>query len=108
WQRYGLREEENGLASGNGRIEAVEIDIATKLGGRVEEVLVSEGEFVKAGQPLVRMQIESLQAQRDEAVARRQQAQQAVMGAKAQVALRESQLDAVQRRLARTEPLAQK
>ncbi|MDO8651820.1 MAG: efflux RND transporter periplasmic adaptor subunit [Undibacterium sp.] len=109
----------NGLASGNGRIEAVEIDVATKLAGRVEDILVAEGEFVKAGQPLARMEVQTLKAQRDEAIARQQQALQGVSGAEAQVALRdsdhkallalvlqrESELDAAQRRLARSEIL---
>ena len=109
-----------GFVSGNGRIEATEIDVATKLPGRIEEVLVSEGEFVKAGQPLARMQIDTLQAQREEAEAGRQQALHAAAAAEAQVALRRSdvaaaqalivqrdaELDAAQRRLARSETLA--
>jgi pyruvate/2-oxoglutarate dehydrogenase complex dihydrolipoamide acyltransferase (E2) component len=57
-----------GFVSGNGRIEATEIAVATKLAGRVLDVLVAEGDFVKAGQPLARMQIDGLQAQREEAV----------------------------------------
>ena len=32
-----------GFARGNGRIEAVEIDVATKAPGRVREILVEEG-----------------------------------------------------------------
>ncbi|MGE5453119.1 MAG: HlyD family secretion protein [Acidobacteriota bacterium] len=120
WQASRQTGSAASLVSGNGRIEATEVDVATKLAGRVEAILVSEGEFVKAGQLLARMQIESLQAQRDEAVARQQQAQQAVSGAQAQVALRESdreavaatvaqresELDAAQRRLSRSEALA--
>ena len=39
---------EAALASGNGRIEATEIDIATKLAGRIVDVKVKEGDFVKA------------------------------------------------------------
>lgn len=117
-----LRDEAatDGFASGNGRIEATEIDVATKLAGRVAEISVREGEFVKAGHPLARMQVDTLQAQRDEAVAGRQQALQAVAGAEAQVALRESdrqaaqalvvqresELDAARRKLARSETLA--
>jgi HlyD family secretion protein len=107
-----------GFVSGNGRIEATEIAVATKLAGRVEEIMVAERDFVKAGQPLARMQIESLQAQREEALAR---LQQAVSGAEAEVALRESDyqaalaavaqresdLDTAQRRLPRSEKLAQ-
>jgi len=109
-----------GFISGNGRIEATEIDLATKLPGRIEAILVREGDFVKAGQPLATMQSDVLQAQYDEAEATRQQAEHAVAAADAQVALRESdvaaaralvaqretELDAAQRRLARSETLA--
>ena len=109
----------NGLVSGNGRIEATEIDVAAKLGGRVQSIVVKEGEFVKAGQPLAHMQIDTLQASHDEARARHQQAVAAVANAEAQVAVRESdrqaalalvaqrqsELDAAQRRLARSQTL---
>lgn len=119
WLQLNARDETPGLVSGNGRIEAVEVDVATKLAGRVAEILVREGEFIKAGQPLARMQLDSLQAQRDEAQARYQQALHNVAGAQARVALRESdhqaaqalvtqresELDAAQRRLARSETL---
>ena len=109
-----------GFISGNGRIEATEIDLATKLPGRIAEILVREGDFVQAGQPLATMQLDALQAQYDEAEAMRQQAEHAVAAADAQVALRESdvaaaqalvvqretELDAARRRLARSETLA--
>lgn len=109
-----------GFISGNGRIEATEIDIATKLPGRIEDILVREGDFVATGQPLARMQLETLDAQRDEALAMRQQAEHTVVAAQAQVKLREadvtaalaligqreSELDAAQRRLARSQTLA--
>ena len=108
-----------GFISGNGRIEATEVDVATKLPGRLEALLVDEGAFVKAGQPLARMDISSLQAQRAEAAARQAQAKNGVDTARAQVALRESdvraaeaqvaaraaELDAGQRRLARSTTL---
>ena len=45
--------------------------------GRVQAILVDEGAFVKAGQPLARMDISSLQAQRAEAAARQAQAKTA-------------------------------
>jgi len=110
-----------GFVSGNGRIEATEIDVATKLGGRVQEILVSEGDFVSAGQTLAHMQVRTLEAQRDEALARQRQAVTGIASAQAQVtvresdlhaalalvAQRESELDAAQRRLARSETLAQ-
>ena len=38
-----------GLASGNGRLEAVEVDIATKIAGRLAELGPHEGDTVEAG-----------------------------------------------------------
>ena len=59
-----------GLMRGNGRIEAADIDVATRLPGRVRDLLVDEGDSVGAGQVLGHMDVQSLQAQRDEALAR--------------------------------------
>ncbi|MFA5590434.1 MAG: efflux RND transporter periplasmic adaptor subunit [Lysobacteraceae bacterium] len=109
-----------GLVSGNGRIEATEIDVAARMPGRVVDILVREGDFVVAGQPVARMQLDTLQAQHAEARAGRQQAEHAVAAAQAQVRLREAdvataravvvqreaELDAARRRLARTEALS--
>lgn len=53
-----------GIASANGRIEGTDIDIATKTPGRIEEILVDEGDFVTTGQVLVRMNTDVLEAQR--------------------------------------------
>ena len=79
-----------GFASGNGRIEATEVDIATKLAGRVDKVLVDEGDFIEAGQLVAEMQVPVLEAQRDEARAQHAQAISVVAAAEAQVIGRES------------------
>jgi len=106
--------------SGNGRIEATEIAVATRLAGRLQAVLVGEGDFVKAGQVLARLQVDSLLAQRDEARARVLQARQAVgaadmmvaqaqsgfQAAQALVVQRETDWAAARRRLPRFEQLA--
>ncbi len=86
----------DGFVSGNGRIEATEIDVATKYGGRVVEIFAREGDFVKAGQVLAQMQIDVLKAQHDEARAQQQQAINAVASAESQVKVRESDLAAAQ------------
>jgi HlyD family secretion protein len=96
WRQWDAAHQNDGLAGGNGRIEATEVDVATKYAGRVAEILVREGDFVQAGQPLARMQVDSLLAQRREAEAGREQARQAVAAARAQVALRESEHAAAQ------------
>lgn len=120
WDTMSQRGPGPGFISGNGRIEATEIDIAAKLPGRVKEVLVGEGDFVKPGQLLAHMQIDTLEAQLNEARAQHQQAISAEYSAKAQVALRESdksaavavvaqrdsELDAAKRRLNRSSVLA--
>jgi len=92
-----------GFVSGNGRIEATEINLATRLPGRVEEILVGEGDFVTAGQVLARMQTSNLQAQRAEAEAIHQQAGHAAAAAQAQVLLRESDIAAAQAQVAQRE-----
>ncbi|MEP9389883.1 HlyD family efflux transporter periplasmic adaptor subunit [Mesorhizobium sp. KR9-304] len=108
-----------GIASGNGRIEATEIDISTKTAGRIREILVDEGDFVTAGQILARMDTKQLEAQRRQAEAQLRRAIISVDTAKslvvqrqaekeaaaAVVAQREAQLDAAERKLARTEEL---
>jgi hypothetical protein len=38
-----------GFASGNGRLEAVEVDVATKIAGRLAELGPHEGDMVEVG-----------------------------------------------------------
>ncbi len=54
----------------SGTIETREIRVGSKVGGRVTEVLVEEGQEVKAGQTLVRFDIAELLAQRQQLEAR--------------------------------------
>ncbi|MDA8255257.1 MAG: HlyD family secretion protein [Acidithiobacillus ferrooxidans] len=84
------------IASGNGRIEAVEVDIAARQPGRIQSIEVREGDLVRSGQVLVRMDTESLQAQLRQAEARVRQAEDAVATARSQVAQRESEKAAAQ------------
>jgi len=119
WQMLRPKGPGEGFVSSNGRIEATEIDVSSKFGGRVQDILVADGDFVKTGQTLAHMQVQTLEAQRDEALAHQQQTVTAVASAEAQVtaresdrlavlalvAQRESELDAAQKRLARSETL---
>lgn len=120
WQRYDGNEKNDGVASGNGRIEAVEVDIAAKTAGRIKDIVVSEGEFVTAGQIVAIMDTEVLDAQRREAEARLRQAQSTVESVRNQIeqrqsekaaamalmAQRQAEFDPAQKRLLRSEPLA--
>jgi len=85
WQQHGGNRQNEGIASGNGRIEAVEIDIAAKTAGRVKEIFVNEGDFVTAGQILAKMDTASLEAQQREVEARLRQAENAIETARSQV-----------------------
>jgi HlyD family secretion protein len=93
------------IASGNGRIEAEEVRVATKYAGRVDEVLVDEGDVVQAGQVLARMDTAELQASLAKARAEVASAQQGIFEARADIAQKESQLSLAQRQLERANEL---
>lgn len=109
-----------GIVGGNGRIEAVEIDVSAKSPGRIADILVNEGDFVKAGQTVAHMDVASLQAQRAEAVAQLAQATNGIDISTNTIAQRESdrgaaaavvqqrlaELNAAQKRFQRSETLA--
>jgi len=56
-----------GIASGNGRIEAKLVDVVAKEALRVKEIRVDEGDLVKPGEVLVRLDTATLDAQLAEA-----------------------------------------
>ncbi len=87
-----------GIASGNGRIEAKLVDIAAKEPLRVKEILVDEGDLVKPGQVLVRMDTATLNAQLAEAKLNVLAKQQEEAVTKATIVKREAEID-----LAKTE-----
>ncbi|HVJ02459.1 MAG TPA: HlyD family efflux transporter periplasmic adaptor subunit [Sphingomonas sp.] len=109
-----------GIAAGNGRLEAVEIDIASRAPGRIRDITAVEGQLVKAGEVVAHMDTEVLAAQRAEAEAQLAEAQNAVLIAETQIAQRRSEraaayavvrqrgaeLTAARKRLGRSETLA--
>lgn len=84
------------IVSGNGRIEATEIDVAARSAGRVKDILVNEGDFVKAGQVLAHIDSDSINAQLRQAEAQAQQANFAITTARSQLAQREAERAAAQ------------
>ena len=94
WHRFQPAGLAKGFAAGNGRIEAVEIDIAAKDGGRIREILVNEGDFVTGGQVLARMDSQQLEARLREARAQLEQARVAVETGRSRVAQRQSERQA--------------
>lgn len=59
----------------SGTVEARDISVGSRVGGRVKEVLVHEGQRVKAGQPLLELEPGDLPAQRLQAKGQLDQAQ---------------------------------
>jgi HlyD family secretion protein len=95
-----------GIASSNGRIEATEVDVASKLAGRLTEVRVREGDRVEAGMVVARLDTESLEAQLRQAQAELRRARQESEHAKAVVAQRDSELEFARRELKRMQRLS--
>jgi multidrug resistance efflux pump len=65
-----------------GVVEIQEVRLGSKIGGRVAEVLVAEGDVVKPGQVLVRLEAPELEAQREQLSARLQEAESSLDKAK--------------------------
>src|SRR4051812_2903021 len=92
-----------GIAAGNGRLEANELFISAKIPGRIKDVLVNEGDTVTPGQIVARLDTEELEASLRQAEAQIMQAREtqraasADIGTKlAQVNVRRAQIDAKQ------------
>ncbi|MDR0807951.1 MAG: HlyD family efflux transporter periplasmic adaptor subunit [Gemmobacter sp.] len=121
WDSLSQPGQPAGIASGNGRIEATEINIAALSGGRIAEIRAREGDFVRRGDVLVQMDVVQLNAQRRQAEATLRRAEIGVKTAQAVVKQAQAQgraaaavvdqaqaaVDAAAGRLARSERLSQ-
>jgi multidrug resistance efflux pump len=67
WWLLGARDTEPRF---QGTVEVQEVRLGSKIGGRIAEVLIREGELVPAGQVLVRLEAPELEAQREQWLAR--------------------------------------
>lgn len=105
WKQMQAPELPPSIASGNGRIEATEVDITAKFGGRLAAVLVKEGDAVTLGQSLAQIDTKELDAQQHRAEAEVRRAQQERSVAVAVIAQRRSELSLAQKNLERAEGL---
>jgi HlyD family secretion protein len=76
----------------SGRVEADETDIGAKTGGRIAAILVQEGDVVKAGQVVVRMEDPEVDAQLQAATAQVNAVRQEMAQAKLEVAVADSRI----------------
>lgn len=120
WESLQASELGDGIAAGNGRIEAVEIDVASKIAGRINEIFVDEGDFVKAGEKLAQMDVKQVESQLRQAEAEARRADIGIETAEALVEQRNAEkkaavaavsqrqilLDSADRKLTRSTQLA--
>jgi HlyD family secretion protein len=108
WLKYSQPSLPAGIVSGNGRLEADEIDISTKFAGRIAEMLVDEGDVVKAGQVVARMDTSDIETSLKKAEAQVLGSQRALDEARANVAQQKSQLRLAQQEFDRTRTLVER
>ncbi len=103
WQSYQARLNAlpPGFASGNGRVESVQVDVTTKEPGRVETILVHEGNMVHAGQVVAKMDTVTLNSELARALATVAQEEAKGLEVAADIAQAESQLKLAEVELAR-------
>jgi len=97
-----------GIASGNGRLEADEIDIDTKFAGRIANLFADEGDLTKAGEVLAKMDTRDVEAQLKQSQALILQAQEALNAANATLDQQKSLVLYAQQEIARTQALVEK
>jgi HlyD family secretion protein len=108
WWQFQPKSLSDAIISTNGRLEANQVEIASKTAGRIRHVLVEEGQMVQAGDLLVVMDNQELLAQKLEADAMVNQAELAAEEASAGIALRQSQLTLATSELARAKTMYEK
>src|SRR5262245_65731062 len=82
-----------GIASGNGRIEGKLVDVAAKEPLRVKEILADEGDLVKPGQVLVKLDTSTLEAELASANANVLAAQEKLAVVRASIVKQKSEID---------------
>ncbi len=98
----------DGIAYGNGRIEAVQVDISTRIAGRVQQITAQEGDLVQSGETVALIDSAQLQAQLLRAQADIASAQSQVAAAEATIAQVTAQLILAEQELERAKNLVDK
>ncbi|MFN9371105.1 MAG: HlyD family secretion protein [Planctomycetaceae bacterium] len=94
-----------GIVGGNGRIEAVQVDIATKYSGRIDQVTAKEGKLVTPDEVLCVMDSTEMQADLQKSKAQQLKAAEDVARAAAEVVQKEAAYTLQEKSFARAESL---
>jgi HlyD family secretion protein len=97
-----------GIASGNGRLEADEIDIDTKFAGRIARIFVDEGDMVHPGQVVAMMDTRDIAASLKKSEALVAAAQRALDEAKANLVQQQTQVTFARQQFDRSATLVPK
>jgi HlyD family secretion protein len=94
-----------GIASSNGRIEAIQVDVSAKEPGRIAKILAREGDLVQPEQVVARMDIATLEAQLAKAKANQATTEEKATVVKSSIVRRESELRLAESEYARVKNL---
>ena len=95
----------DGITVGNGRIEAIQVDIATKYAGRIGDVLAREGSMVAPDDLLAHIDSTEMRAELEKANAQLAKAAEDVARAAADIVQKQSAADLSEKSFARSETL---
>ena len=95
----------DGITVGNGRIEAIQVDIATKYAGRIGDVLAREGSMVAPDDLLAHIDSTEMRAELEKANAQLAKAAEDVARAAADIVEKQSAADLNEKSFARSETL---
>jgi HlyD family secretion protein len=108
WRQYEASLLPAGIVSVNGRVEATQVDISTKIPGRVVEIVPHEGDLVSPGEVVARIDTSETGAQLHQAQASAELARQTLVTHQASVASDEAQQELANEEMRRTATLVNK
>jgi HlyD family secretion protein len=108
WKQHEATALPKGIVGINGRLEATQVDIATKIAGRVIEIVPREGDMVSVGSVVARLDKVELEAQLQQGQAEAQRARETVARAEADVQARKAELTFAEQELQRAAALVEK
>ena len=108
WKQYEASALPAGIVSVNGRVEATQVDISTKIPGRVIEIVPHEGDIVPIGSVVARVDTSETMAQLHQAQASAELARKTLTTREAEAASDEAKQEFANEELRRTATLIAK
>lgn len=108
WKQHEAAALPKGIVGNNGRLEATQVDIATKIAGRVIEIVPQEGDMVSAGEVVARLDKAELDAQLQQGQAEAQRSRETLAKAESDVQARQADVTLAQQQMQRAATLVEK